>query len=150
MPNNADPISAAQAATETGIPKRTILAAITRGDLKAKKLPGLRGAYIINRRNLDAYISKKQAPAPITGTDGKTYAVRHNAVVEAKDELSAIDIETSPDKYRDKFSDLVDAEGARREIARQVGIRTGTTSTGSAPISGSSLTPQACSCHEKR
>lgn len=61
MPNNADPISAAQAATETGIPKRTILAAITRGDLKAKKLPGLRGAYIINRRNLDAYISKKQA-----------------------------------------------------------------------------------------
>lgn len=58
-----------------------------------------------------------EAPAPITGTDGKTYAVRHNAVVEAKDELSAIDIETSPDEYRDKFSDLVDAEGARREIA---------------------------------
>lgn len=61
MPNNADPISAAQVAAETGIPKRTILAAITRGDLKAQKLPGARGAYIINRRSLDAYLAKRQA-----------------------------------------------------------------------------------------
>lgn len=60
MPNNADPLSAAQAAAETGIPKRTILAAIARGDLKAKKLPGPRGAYIINRRSLHAYTSRKQ------------------------------------------------------------------------------------------
>lgn len=61
MPNNADPLSAAQVATETGIPKRTILAAITRGDLKAQKLPGPRGAYIINRRSLDAYLARKRA-----------------------------------------------------------------------------------------
>ena len=61
MPNNADPLSAAQVAAETGIPKRTILAAITRGDLKAQKLPGPRGAYIINRRNLNAYLEKKAA-----------------------------------------------------------------------------------------
>ena len=61
MPNNADPLSAAQVAAETGIPKRTILAAITRGDLKAQKLPGPRGAYIINRRSLAAYLDKKAA-----------------------------------------------------------------------------------------
>ena len=61
MPNNAPPLSAAQAATETGIPKRTILAAITRGEIKAQKLPGPRGAYIINRRSLGAYLAKKQA-----------------------------------------------------------------------------------------
>ena len=61
MPNNADPLSAAQVATETGIPKRTILAAITRGDLKAQKLPGPRGAYVIKRRAVDAYLAKKQA-----------------------------------------------------------------------------------------
>ena len=61
MHNNADPLSAAQVAAETGIPKRTILAAITRGDLKAQKLPGPRGAYIINRRNLDAYLAKRLA-----------------------------------------------------------------------------------------
>ena len=61
MHNNAAPLSAAQVAAETGIPKRTILAAITRGDLKAQKLPGPRGAYIINRRSLDAYLARKQA-----------------------------------------------------------------------------------------
>ena len=61
MPNNAHPLSAAQVAAETGIPKRTILAAITRGDLKAQKLPGPRGAYVIKRRAVDAYLAKKQA-----------------------------------------------------------------------------------------
>ena len=61
MHNNASPLSAAQAATETGIPKRTILAAITRGELKAQKLPGPRGAYIINRRSLDAFLSRRAA-----------------------------------------------------------------------------------------
>ncbi len=59
MHNNASPLSAAQVAAETGIPKRTILAAITRGDLKAQKLPGPRGAYIISRRSLDAYLEKR-------------------------------------------------------------------------------------------
>ena len=61
MHNNAAPLSAAQVAAETGIPKRTILAAITRGDLKAQKLPGPRGAYIISRRAVDVYLSKREA-----------------------------------------------------------------------------------------
>lgn len=61
MPNNASPLSAAQVATETGIPKRTILAAITRGDLKADKLPGHYGAYIIKRSQLDRWLEKREA-----------------------------------------------------------------------------------------
>lgn len=31
----------------SGIPKRTIIAAINRGDLKAEKLPGLTGSFLI-------------------------------------------------------------------------------------------------------
>ena len=61
MPNNAHPKSAAQVAAETGIPKRTILAAISRGDLKASKLPGLRGAYVLSQRDVEKYLEARQA-----------------------------------------------------------------------------------------
>lgn len=47
MPNQAQ-ISAADAAAQHGIPKRTILAAIKRGDIPAHKLGGELGVYVIN------------------------------------------------------------------------------------------------------
>lgn len=47
MPNQA-PISAADAAAKHGIPKRTILAAIKRGEIPAHKLGGSTGVYVIN------------------------------------------------------------------------------------------------------
>ena len=42
---SAPPISVAQAADDKHIPKRTIQAAIARGELKAHKMPGATGAY---------------------------------------------------------------------------------------------------------
>ena len=47
----------------TGIPKRTIIAAINRGDLKADKLPGLTGSFLINPAELDAWLSRREAKA---------------------------------------------------------------------------------------
>lgn len=66
-------------------------------------------------------------PAPVTGTDGKTYSprprfdpeldARTHAVEDAAEELSAVDFDTNPDEYSRKFSDLADAEAKRREVA---------------------------------
>ena len=39
-------ITVAQAVADTGTPKRTIIAAIARGDLKADKLPGITGTIL--------------------------------------------------------------------------------------------------------
>lgn len=57
------PITTSQAAQESGIPKRTIIAAITRGDLPAQKLPGLTGAYLIDRDELDAWLAGRKTKA---------------------------------------------------------------------------------------
>lgn len=54
------PISATDAASQTGIPKRTILWAITQGKLKAQKLGGSTGAYVIDQRDLDRFIAKRE------------------------------------------------------------------------------------------
>ena len=53
------PMSVAQAAEQKDIPKRTLQAAIARGDLKAHKMPGLTGAYLIYPRDLDRWIDKR-------------------------------------------------------------------------------------------
>lgn len=59
MPNFA-PISATQAATQTGLPKRTILWAIKQGKLKANKLgEGATSAYLIQQDDLDRYMSER-------------------------------------------------------------------------------------------
>ena len=47
----------------TGIPKRTIIAAINRGDLKADKLPGLTGSFLIKPEELDAWLNRREAKA---------------------------------------------------------------------------------------
>ncbi len=63
MPNYANPITAAEAASRHGIPKRTLLAAIARGDLKAKKLAGSRGAYLLDPAVVEKYVNNKQQAA---------------------------------------------------------------------------------------
>lgn len=55
------PMSVAQAAEQHDIPKRTVQAAIARGDLKAHKMPGVTGAYLIYPRDLDRWIEKRGA-----------------------------------------------------------------------------------------
>lgn len=57
------PLSSGEAATQTGIPKRTIIAAINRGDLRASKLPGLTGSFLIDQRDLDRWVAKRDAKA---------------------------------------------------------------------------------------
>lgn len=57
------PLSAAEASAQTGIPKRTILWAIRNGRLKAHKLGGVTGAYLIEQRDLDKYAAKREALA---------------------------------------------------------------------------------------
>ena len=57
------PMSVAQAATERNVPKRTLQYAITKGDLKAHKLPGATGAYLIDPPELDRWIAERKAKA---------------------------------------------------------------------------------------
>jgi excisionase family DNA binding protein len=59
MPNLV-PISATEAASKTGIPKRTILWAIRAGKLKASKLgDGATSAYLIQQSDLDRYLEDR-------------------------------------------------------------------------------------------
>lgn len=54
------PLSVAEAATRTGIPKRTLQHAIATGRLKAYKLPGATAAYLIEEADLDRYAAHRQ------------------------------------------------------------------------------------------
>lgn len=58
MPTNP-PLSVSQAALMSNVPKRTLQHAIAKGHLKAHKLPGATGAYLINHRDLDAWMSAR-------------------------------------------------------------------------------------------
>jgi excisionase family DNA binding protein len=59
MPN-FELISATEAASQTGVPKRTILWAIRQGKLKAQKLGGgATSAYLIQQDDLDRYIEER-------------------------------------------------------------------------------------------
>lgn len=60
MPSSV-PLSVGQAAQQTGIPRRTIRYAILHGELKAHKLPGATGAYVIAQRDLDRWATKREA-----------------------------------------------------------------------------------------
>lgn len=57
------PLSATEASLQTGIPKRTILWAITSGKLKAHKLGGETGAYVIRQSDLDKFVAKRERGA---------------------------------------------------------------------------------------
>ena len=54
------PLSVTEAAEQTGEPKRTIQWAIKEGHLKAHKMPGRTGAYLIQRRDFDRWLAKRE------------------------------------------------------------------------------------------
>ena len=60
---NSEWITTATASEQTGIPKRTIIAAINRGDLAANKLPGLTGSFLIAPADLDEWANSRKATA---------------------------------------------------------------------------------------
>jgi excisionase family DNA binding protein len=53
------PLNVAEAAQRTGIPKRTLQNAIATGRLKAYKLPGATGAYLIEDADLDRWVTQR-------------------------------------------------------------------------------------------
>lgn len=55
------PLSVTEASVARGIPKRTLQYAISTGSLKAQKLPGATGAYLIDARELDRWLAKREA-----------------------------------------------------------------------------------------
>lgn len=59
MPKNIGRLTTAAAQKRTGIPKSTIIAAINRGDLRAEKLPGLTGSFLIRPIDLDRWIARR-------------------------------------------------------------------------------------------
>ena len=56
-------ITTATASQTSGIPKRTVIAAITRGELPAHKLPGLTGAYLISPADLQEWLASRKTKA---------------------------------------------------------------------------------------
>ena len=60
MPLSKPPLSVREAAQLSGEPKRTIQWAIKEGHLKAHKMPGRTGAYVIQQRDFDRWITKRE------------------------------------------------------------------------------------------
>ena len=56
---NLDWLTTSAAHQRTGVPKRTIIAAINRGDLPARKLPGLTGSFLIEPDDLTRWIASR-------------------------------------------------------------------------------------------
>lgn len=56
-------ITTSAAHQTSGVPKRTIIAAINRGDLKAHKLPGLTGSFLINPADFDRWLAARTTKA---------------------------------------------------------------------------------------
>lgn len=57
-------IGIAEAAHLTGLDRRTLHRMIDKGELQpASKLPGLRGAYVLNRSDIEALAAKRTALA---------------------------------------------------------------------------------------
>lgn len=57
------PLSTTAASGKSGVPRRTIIAAINRGELRAQKLPGVTGQFLIAPRDLDRWLAKRNAKA---------------------------------------------------------------------------------------
>lgn len=55
------PLSVFEAAEQTGIPKRTIQHAISKGWLKAHKLPGRTGSYLIDPDDFNEWAAHRAA-----------------------------------------------------------------------------------------
>lgn len=63
MPSFTRPLSVAEASEQSGEPRRTIRYAITAGHLKAEKLPGLTGAWLIKPNDLQRWIASQSFTA---------------------------------------------------------------------------------------
>lgn len=63
MPKPIAKLTTASASESSGVPKRTIIAAINRGDLRAEKLPGITGSFLITQTALDRWMAKRAAKA---------------------------------------------------------------------------------------
>lgn len=60
MPKTTPPTSVAAIVAEHGIAKRTVIAAIERGELKARKLhDGLTAPYVIDQREADKWLARR-------------------------------------------------------------------------------------------
>lgn len=59
MRNETPPLTVAEASETRAIPRRTIQDAINRGDLHAIKLPGLTGAYLLDRGQFNAWADRR-------------------------------------------------------------------------------------------
>lgn len=62
MPNQ-EWITTSAAHQSSGIPKRTIIAAINRGELKAQKLPGLTGSFLISPADFNRWVQSRPTKA---------------------------------------------------------------------------------------
>lgn len=56
-------ITTTAAHKNSGIPRRTIIAAINRGELPAEKLPGLTGAFLISPDDFTKWTAGRQIKA---------------------------------------------------------------------------------------
>lgn len=56
-------ITTTAASQTSGVPKRTIIAAINRGDISADKLPGVTGSFLIDPADFNNWLSKREAKA---------------------------------------------------------------------------------------
>ena len=63
VPKPTKRLTTSEAQARTGIPKRTVIAAINRGDLRAEKLPGLTGSFLITSADLDRWVAKRDGKA---------------------------------------------------------------------------------------
>lgn len=55
------PLSVTQAAVQSGLAKRTVQYAIANGLLRAHKMPGRTGAYLISPADLTAWLDRRRA-----------------------------------------------------------------------------------------
>ena len=62
MPN-AQWITTTEASRTSQVPRRTIIAAINRGELPAEKLPGLTGAFLIDAANFHTWAAGRKTRA---------------------------------------------------------------------------------------
>lgn len=56
-------LTVASAHEKTGIPRRTIIAAINRGDIKAEKLPGVTGSFVMTQTAFDNWAAAREKTA---------------------------------------------------------------------------------------
>jgi excisionase family DNA binding protein len=57
------PLSVSQAALMSNIPKRTLQHAIAKGQLRAHKLPGVTGAFLISPVDFDRWLAGRDTKA---------------------------------------------------------------------------------------